>query len=1281
MAVEIGALRALLSLDTAAFEKGSKRATASMNKVQANLAKMGKRFDTIGKDLTKKVSLPIVAAAGVALKSSMSMIDSQAKMAQSLGTTTESMQVLGRAADLAGVSTGELEQVAMQLTKRLSQAAAGGGPAVKALDQLGLSAEALTAMPLDERIRTINQAIEDTVPAAERAATAAKLFGDRAGLVASRLDSATIKTAADEIARFGVAVSDVDADKIEAANDAISGLGLVSRGLANQLTVALAPTLEAIAKKVADVGAWFANLSPEAKRFAGIAVAVTAAAGPAAIALGFVATGLAAIASPIGLAIAGLATVGAIGGYLVAQWGGVGAIVDGVKEAWSRFSEGISGYIAPALESLKAAWDNIKGAFANLVEAFGSLFQLFSGSGVAVSTSGLESLNNVLGTMAGLAFRGIASGLELIARGLETATGMIAAAVKGDWSGVLDELKDFGAWFAKTDTVQRITKFAEDVGRGLLKMAEDAGLSVDDITAVFASFPEDIRSALADVGQVIGDLAADMVAGVKQIAADLYEAALDIGTQIVEGIKAGLDAKWQELKAKLTSLSNLLPEWMRRPLEVQSPSKVFAEIGRFVVDGLIVGLDDRAQDAIDRAAKLGRDIANATKDAAEPIFRTIADGLAKGDLGSIGSGLLGQAQTAFSDKLQNVFSGAQTFGSIFSEGFKGVGSAISGIASGATGIMSGIGGALSAAMPVIGAVTAGISLVKGLVGTTTKLTNAIEGTFDKTGLIGGGEYDLKQNDGLFSSGVEKNFEAWKGSWAEDIGRHADEVMKRIASTVATSIEDLGLEVQDIVHKFDFQFEEGSLPDGHLYKVVEAEAAKAGEAMLHASLAAAGLARDGETGAQTLSILNRALTVTNDYFDTLGWTLHEVSAIGAGAARQFSELFGGIEGMDSALSAYHQAVYTEGERMRTLGRQLGEMFADMGMAALPETRDGIRSIVDGLMEVGNTETAARIIQISPALVQYIEYMREQAAAATGAASATGVMTARLREVAAEIGTRFAAGMEFVVQNFYSTSQQLEFYSARASAAFQAAGLAMPATADAFRAAAQSAAADVQRILGMVAQGQASLADLERAKAQQLAIIELADEAKQVYDLQDQANQERLAAANRAAEAAAARAAEIESQRASALAASSRSITTSVARTVSSLDQLKDKIGGAMADITKQASRAGTVSRDASARIVAMAISTGKAWEASFLPALDVLKDIDASRFQTRVDFDRMRAETGNLLASAQSSITAVSETPMTAREQREYHNESVQRLGAVEDILDRLLSLERQRGIA
>ena len=120
------------------------------------------------------------------VRSGLATVDAQAKLAQSLGTTVASIQVLERAGELAGVAMSGIEQATKDLTRRLSQAASGAGPAAEALGRLGLSASELLALPLDERVGRINQAIADFVPAAERAAVAGQLFGEEGSIAMSR---------------------------------------------------------------------------------------------------------------------------------------------------------------------------------------------------------------------------------------------------------------------------------------------------------------------------------------------------------------------------------------------------------------------------------------------------------------------------------------------------------------------------------------------------------------------------------------------------------------------------------------------------------------------------------------------------------------------------------------------------------------------------------------------------------------------------------------------------------------------------------------------------------------------------------------------------------------------------------------------------------------------------------------------------------------------------------------------------------------------------------------
>ncbi len=233
-----------------AGKKGFGRASREMEIANAKLAKFARRAK-----IAVGVMAAAAAAAGIAMvRSSLTTIDEQAKLAASLRTTTASMQVLARAAELAGVSQGEVEQATIMMTKSLSQAAQGAGPAVKALEQLHLSATDLAALPIDAKMIKIQDAIQKFIPAAEQAAVASQIFGARAGLIFTRIDSATLRQATKDVKDFGVAVSEQDAAQIQRTNDALSRMGLLWKGIANQLAVAAAPALEAMADAFAAFG-------------------------------------------------------------------------------------------------------------------------------------------------------------------------------------------------------------------------------------------------------------------------------------------------------------------------------------------------------------------------------------------------------------------------------------------------------------------------------------------------------------------------------------------------------------------------------------------------------------------------------------------------------------------------------------------------------------------------------------------------------------------------------------------------------------------------------------------------------------------------------------------------------------------------------------------------------------------------------------------------------------------------------------------------------------------
>lgn len=218
------------------------RASRSAETNAAEIAKAGKVMGAaIGAGA-------VAAVAGIALivNSQRDLIDQQSKAAQALDTTYESMAVLERAGDLGGVGIEKITAASRQLNLNLGRAIQGTDAQVEAFERLGLSAQEIYDLPLDQRIATINNALIDNVQASERAAVAADIFGAKNAKAIQLIDADTIAEAARQVELFGLNLSDIDATKVEMANDALSTFSLLSEGIAKQLTVELAPILQAV---------------------------------------------------------------------------------------------------------------------------------------------------------------------------------------------------------------------------------------------------------------------------------------------------------------------------------------------------------------------------------------------------------------------------------------------------------------------------------------------------------------------------------------------------------------------------------------------------------------------------------------------------------------------------------------------------------------------------------------------------------------------------------------------------------------------------------------------------------------------------------------------------------------------------------------------------------------------------------------------------------------------------------------------------------------------------
>lgn len=204
----------------------------------------------------------ITAAAGVAAialgtkltKEGLRSVDAMNKLARSLGSSQAEMSALTRAAELAGIQQSLLERSVQAFNKRLGESIQGTGEAKDALEAMGLKAEELIDLPLSEQLAIVGDKINQFGSSAEKAALLSDLFS-RSGLAMFNLfegGGEAIRAARDEVERLGIAVSAVDARQVEAANDAMSRMGLILKGVGNQLAVRVAPFLIEVSNRMAD---------------------------------------------------------------------------------------------------------------------------------------------------------------------------------------------------------------------------------------------------------------------------------------------------------------------------------------------------------------------------------------------------------------------------------------------------------------------------------------------------------------------------------------------------------------------------------------------------------------------------------------------------------------------------------------------------------------------------------------------------------------------------------------------------------------------------------------------------------------------------------------------------------------------------------------------------------------------------------------------------------------------------------------------------------------------
>jgi len=243
MARNLTALNVALTAHLGPFQKAMGGAVGAVSKLGESIK------NTLLSPLGLLTGVLSTGALIAGVKNAASRIDDLAKAADRLGVSTQSLTQLRYAAESSGASAELLTTSMEKLTNTVQEAAAGSITAQKALASIGMSARELVALAPDQQFAAAAEAIKNLGTQGQRTAATMDLFGKSGGQLLNTLTLGKdgLAEMAAEADKLGISITRVDAAKVEAANDAMTRIGLVFQGIFNRIVVQVAPAIEALA--------------------------------------------------------------------------------------------------------------------------------------------------------------------------------------------------------------------------------------------------------------------------------------------------------------------------------------------------------------------------------------------------------------------------------------------------------------------------------------------------------------------------------------------------------------------------------------------------------------------------------------------------------------------------------------------------------------------------------------------------------------------------------------------------------------------------------------------------------------------------------------------------------------------------------------------------------------------------------------------------------------------------------------------------------------------------
>jgi phage-related protein len=317
---------------------------------------------------------------------------------------------------------------------------------------------------------------------------------------------------------------------------------------------------------------------------------------------------------------------------VITTWSQIQGIINDVLRIVAALVVAVLGQVTAFINShgqqivavLGGAWSQI----ADIVRVAIQIIQQVVIPGLAAIVAFVMTHGQQIQTILGGVWQMVASLIQGALGFIQGIIHAVLAAIQGDWAGAWASLQ-----YACASAVQGVIGI---VSGFLNVIAGFFGTSLNELANLWAgnwaklgAFVQDAMTGIHNIltGNFTNLTAAftGWIGTISSLMGGLPGQMIQVGADLVNGIRAGIEGQWNNFLGWIRDKVNMIPEPVRQALGISSPSKVFADIGKQILEGLIQGIEEMAPNVDRKLLTIFSETIGAMMQALSTAFELIGD--------------------------------------------------------------------------------------------------------------------------------------------------------------------------------------------------------------------------------------------------------------------------------------------------------------------------------------------------------------------------------------------------------------------------------------------------------------------------------------------------------------------------------------------------------------------------------------------------------------------------------------------------------------------------------